>query len=145
MPLSTNQFGSDTDADLPKEVLDAIAKGAMPLSALRQWNGHSIADLARIAGVSEEAIQHAEGGGELVLQEQVALAKSLGVSADLLGSPVSRGQSEQARKTGAESSPWTDERRGASDLGRKEMDQSHLGERSNELGRKEIDIPDDHK
>jgi DNA-binding XRE family transcriptional regulator len=144
MPVPTNEFGPDADKDLPEEVLEAIANGVMPLSAVRQWKGHSVGDLARIAGVSEEAIQNAEAGGQLVLQEQVALAKSLGVGADLFGSPVSKRHSEQGRQATHESPPQTGER-GRSELGRKEIDQSHRGERENNLGRKEIDIPDDRK
>ena len=81
---STNDYGTDANTALPGTVRAAIAQGTRPLQAVRQWKGHSVGELARIAGVSEEAIRSAEEGGEISLQTRVALAKSLGVDAGLL-------------------------------------------------------------
>jgi DNA-binding XRE family transcriptional regulator len=130
MTPSENQDRPSANEDLPVEVLNGITNGVPPLKAVREWRGHSIEDLARIAGVSEESIRGAEAGGALVLQEQLALAISLDVSADL----IPRGEPEFERgKT------HLDQKDTINEMGRKEVDQSHSGERANELGRKEPD------
>jgi len=81
---SSHDFGTEPNKALPPEVIAAIDRGVTPLLAVREWKGYSIEDLARIAGVEEQAIRSAEDGGELSLQTRVALAKSLGVDADVL-------------------------------------------------------------
>lgn len=84
---STNEFGTEANKPLPEALIAQIARGVAPLSAVRQWKAYSVEDLARIAGVGEDVIRSAEQGGELSLQSRVALAKSLGVDADLLAHP----------------------------------------------------------
>ncbi|MET4635360.1 helix-turn-helix domain-containing protein [Kaistia defluvii] len=81
---SSHDFGTEPNKALPSEVIAAIDRGVTPLLAVREWKGYSIEDLARIAGVEEQAIRNAEDGGELSLQTRVALAKSLGVDAGVL-------------------------------------------------------------
>lgn len=81
---SNYEFGPDPDDALPEAVLEVIREGGSPLLAIRRWRGRTIEELARIAGVSEENIRAAEGGKELTLGEQVALARSLQVGVGLL-------------------------------------------------------------
>lgn len=83
--MSNNtEFGPDPDEDLPESVLAEIEDGVPILKALRTWKGLSIDDLANKSGVSAAMIHGAEGGRQLSMVAQQALAKALGVGLDLM-------------------------------------------------------------
>jgi hypothetical protein len=83
MDKLTEEFGPDADEDLPEEVLAAIEDGLTPLEGVRLWKQLSVEQLAELSGVSAAIIHGAEGGRELSTEAQFALAKTLGVGADL--------------------------------------------------------------
>jgi len=78
------EFGPDADEDLPDSVLADIKDGVPVLKALRRWKDLSIYDLANVSGVSAANIHGAEGGRQLSLVAQQALAKALGVGLDFM-------------------------------------------------------------
>ncbi|WP_336799623.1 helix-turn-helix domain-containing protein [Kaistia sp. MMO-174] len=77
------EHGPDGDEDLPEAVIALIGSGVSPLTAVRQWRGLSIEDLAIRSGVRASVIRSAEGGTELSPEAQVKLAWALDVGADL--------------------------------------------------------------
>lgn len=65
---------------IPASVLSALAAGAQPVKALREWRGLSQDALADRSCLAISQVQRAERGGDIPRGAMRLLARALGVS-----------------------------------------------------------------
>ena len=72
-------------AVLPKEIVDRLATGEIPVRALREWRGFTQTELSSMSGISQSPLSDIEGGRRAGTPATLrAIATALKVPLDLV-------------------------------------------------------------